>query len=89
MKKLYKYNDKTSQEPSQKTWEDRFDLEMNDCLVIPVYDTEQFKKAKEFVREERRSWLMKNHKLLADMESCATAKECRHLLKDLLLEEGI
>jgi hypothetical protein len=39
-------------EEKAECWEDRFDLEMDDCLVVHVYDTDQFKKMKEFVRKE-------------------------------------
>ena|SRR3990167_3252576 len=32
-------------------WEDKFDLLMQDCRVVHVFETEQFKKIKEFMGE--------------------------------------
>lgn len=33
-------------------WEDRFDLEIQDCLVVHVYDTKQFELLKGFTHTE-------------------------------------
>ena len=35
----------------EKSWSDDFDILIEDCRVVHVYDTEQYKKIKEFIRE--------------------------------------
>lgn len=43
----------TTPTSSGEGWEKEFDLEFEDCRVVHIYETEQFKKMKEFVRTQR------------------------------------
>ena len=41
----------TSPQTDKTTWEERFDLEMNGCEVVHVYETKQYEDIKKFIAE--------------------------------------
>jgi len=39
--------------PTEEKWELEFDLEIQDCLVVHVFDTDQYKKIKSFIATQK------------------------------------